>query len=376
MEVNSHSINTARQSRIQEIDLLRFLAALAVVLYHYTFRGVTASEQSIMPYPWLAPVAMYGYLGVNLFFLISGFVILMTASSGSLKSFFTSRVSRLYPAFWACCTVTFLAILAIGAPRHTATLTQYLVNMTMLSEFFGVQPIDGVYWSLFVEIKFYAMVAMVLAIRKINHAQRFLAIWLLASIALVVFPNRRILRDILIVDYAAYFIAGATLYLVWREGWTMTRLTMVATSWVLALYQSRLFANGLTNHFATVFEYSVVAGLITLFFIIMALVAAKRTGIFGRTNWLLLGAITYPLYLLHETVGYMIFNVAYPTINPHVLLWGMIFAMLLVAYAVHVLVEKPFAPRLRRVLNKAIESMAGRFNAKTSSQAHTSSPES
>jgi peptidoglycan/LPS O-acetylase OafA/YrhL len=51
MEVNSHSINTARQSRIQEIDLLRFLAALAVVLYHYTFRGVTASEQSIMPYP-------------------------------------------------------------------------------------------------------------------------------------------------------------------------------------------------------------------------------------------------------------------------------------------------------------------------------------
>jgi peptidoglycan/LPS O-acetylase OafA/YrhL len=108
----------------------------------------------------------------------------------------------------------------------------------------------------------------------------------------------------------------------------------------------------------------------------MVLVAAKRTGIFGRTNWMLLGAITYPLYLLHETVGYMIFNVAYPTINPHVLLWGMIFAMLLVAYAVHVLVEKPFAPRLRRVLNKAIESMAGRFNAKTSSQAHTSSPES
>ena len=71
--------------RVNEIDLLRFVAALAVVFFHYAFRGYAADDRSIMPYPLLAPIAKYGYLGVELFFLISGFVILMTASRGSLR---------------------------------------------------------------------------------------------------------------------------------------------------------------------------------------------------------------------------------------------------------------------------------------------------
>lgn len=75
-----------------------------------------------MPYPLLAQPAKYGYLGVELFFMISGFVILMTASNNSLKRFFISRAVRLYPAFWVCCTITFLLILAVGQPRYSASL--------------------------------------------------------------------------------------------------------------------------------------------------------------------------------------------------------------------------------------------------------------
>ena len=91
----------AKRRRINEIDFLRFVAALSVVLFHYSFRGHAADDLSVMPYPVLETVARYGYLGVDLFFLISGFVILMTASSGSLKDFVISRAVRLYPAFWA-----------------------------------------------------------------------------------------------------------------------------------------------------------------------------------------------------------------------------------------------------------------------------------
>ena len=64
------------QQRVNEIDLLRFIAALAVVFFHYAFRGYAADDLSILPYPLLAPLAKYGYLGVELFFMISGFVIL------------------------------------------------------------------------------------------------------------------------------------------------------------------------------------------------------------------------------------------------------------------------------------------------------------
>ncbi len=57
-------------NRLNTIDLLRFAAAVLVVFYHYAFRGYAADGMSVMPYPLLAPIAKYGYLGVDLFFLI------------------------------------------------------------------------------------------------------------------------------------------------------------------------------------------------------------------------------------------------------------------------------------------------------------------
>ncbi|WOO32781.1 acyltransferase family protein [Diaphorobacter limosus] len=75
-----------KNTRVNEIDLLRFFAALAVVFFHYSFRGYAADAMSIMPYPLLASLSKYGYLGVELFFMISGFVILMTAAKEILQN--------------------------------------------------------------------------------------------------------------------------------------------------------------------------------------------------------------------------------------------------------------------------------------------------
>ena len=105
--------------RANEIDLLRFLAALAVVLFHYAFRGYAAHSSS-MPYPLLEAVAKYGSYGVELFFLISGFVILMSASGGSLKHFVISRIVRLYPAFWVCCTLTWVVLQFVSGRRYVS----------------------------------------------------------------------------------------------------------------------------------------------------------------------------------------------------------------------------------------------------------------
>lgn len=67
---------------------------MAVVFFHYAFRGYAADDMTTMHYPALEPVAKYGYLGVHLFFMISGFVILMTAGDGSIERFIASRASR------------------------------------------------------------------------------------------------------------------------------------------------------------------------------------------------------------------------------------------------------------------------------------------
>jgi peptidoglycan/LPS O-acetylase OafA/YrhL len=343
-------------NRVNELDLLRFLGALAVVFFHYSFRGYAADAMSVMPYPLLASWAKYGYFGVELFFLISGFVILMTASGRSFRYFAISRLVRLYPAFWVCCTITFAMTILIGAPRYSASFGQYLVNMTMLSGFVGVPLIDNAYWTLFVEMVFYAVVGGALLLGKIHQFQSILIAWLLAEIALEVLPiGQHPVR--VLADYSVFFIAGAGYFLIWSKGLSFARVTIVATAWGLAMLQAfdRLLV--FEDRYKTSASAVVVFGLLTTFFVVMLLVSLRRTGTLGRYRWPLAGALTYPLYLLHENVGFMIFNALYPAINPHILFWGTIAVVMGAAFAVHVFIERPFAAPMKL----ALEHIANRI---------------
>lgn len=345
------------KSRVNEIDLLRFFAALSVVIFHYSFRGYAADSMSVMPYPLLAPIAKYGYLGVELFFMISGFVILMTAANGDIRKFVISRVVRLYPAFWACCTITFVSILLIGGDRYSATITQYLINMTMLSGFFGVPAIDSVYWSLFVEMRFYALVALVLLIGRIHQAQAFLLAWLICSIVIEILSLGK-LRYLLIVDYAPYFIAGAMCFLIWEKGVSPTRVGAIMVSWLMALYESVDFVPAFEEHYQTEINNYIVVAIVTALFVVMFMVSLGRTGFVGNKRWVFLGMLTYPLYLIHQTVGFMVFNMAYPEADPHLLLWLTIIFMLVIAYFVNIAIERRLSLPLRNVMNYLLEKIS------------------
>lgn len=346
---------TPANGRVNELDLLRFLAAISVVLFHYSFRGYAADALSALPYPDLSVVARYGYLGVHLFFLISGFVILMSAADGNLKNFIISRTVRLYPAFWVCCTITFVLIATIGSPRLTASLSQYLLNMTLMSNALGVPPIDGVYWSLFVEIKFYMLVAVILAFGLIRQAEWILVAWLVATVALTALPIG-ILRSLLLSDYSPYFIGGAMSYLVWSKGASLLRSGTLLTAWIVALYQSLRELTEFDAHYHTQLNIYVVIAIITGFFLVMHLVAHRRSGLLGRQQWQTIGALTYPLYLLHQNIGYMLFNVGYPQLNPHLLFWGTVGLMLFMAYSVNVLIERRLAFRLKAFLRTVLNA--------------------
>lgn len=340
-------------SRVNEIDLLRFIAALLVVFFHLSFRGYAADNMTVMPYPLLAPIAKYGYLGVNLFFMISGFVILMTASSGSLQKFVVSRIARLYPAFWACCTITFVMIITIGDDRYVASLSQYFINMTMLNGFFGVPSIDGAYWSLFVEMQFYALVSAVLVVKRIHQAQILLILWLIASFFLEIAPVK-ILRHLLIIDWSTYFIGGATCFLIWSQGVSLKRIGIIVFSWILAMIQSINKLPSFEDHYNISMSVIVVSGFITTFYLIMLLIAIRRTGFAGRYRWVMFGVLTYPLYLIHQNVGYMIFNIAYPIVNPHLIFWITMSAIIGIAYMIHFFIEKKISLAIKKLLNTNI----------------------
>jgi peptidoglycan/LPS O-acetylase OafA/YrhL len=139
--------------RFHELDVLRGVAAVGVVLFHY----ITRYDQL---YPRRGDVAFdfeIGSSGPLLFFVISGFVIFMTLSRCKVVSDFTvSRFSRLYPAYWAAVLLTYTVGTIWPLPGQHYTVFQLLINFTMLQAYLGVPPIDDVYWTLNIEIFFYA----------------------------------------------------------------------------------------------------------------------------------------------------------------------------------------------------------------------------
>lgn len=338
-------------TRVNELDPLRFLAAFAVVFFHYAFRGHAGDAMSSMPYPLLAPYAKYGYLGLELLFMISGFVISMTACSRSVRQFVISRIARLYPAFWVCCTITFVVTVAIGAPRYATSVAEYLANMTMVSAFFGVPMLDGAYWFLYVELIFYALVAAALLIGGKDRFHFFLIGWLLIEVVFVAVPSMRVSTRLL-ADYSVCFIAGAAFFLIWSQGLSATRIATVATAFGLAFIQAIDRLPGFEKHYGTTMDRRVVAGILVTSFLLMLLIALKRSGPLARARWALAGAISYPIYLLHQHIGFMIFNALYPAINPHVLFWSTIALVTAAGYLVHVFVEARFSRPMLTAVNR------------------------
>jgi peptidoglycan/LPS O-acetylase OafA/YrhL len=343
--------------RVNEIDLLRFVACMSVLLFHYTFRGMAADNMAAMNYPWLAPVFKYGYLGVQLFFLISGFVILMSAASGSVRGFVVSRVTRLYPAFWAACTITYLTCITWGGPAYAATLKQYLVNMTMMSDYLHTPAIDGVYWSLSLEIRFYALITILLLIRQIHRVELFLMAWLIATAALQCYPIAK-LRFLLIADYSTFFIGGAAIYLVWAQGLTARLSLMIFLSLIIGVFHSIKGLVESRHYYQTDMSAMITALVVSTFYAVMLLVALRRTGPLAAIRWVSAAAVTYPLYLLHQNIGYIIFNHAYPALNTHIVFWGTIALMLLGAWLIHDQIEQRMAPTIKRLLNIGIDTFS------------------
>lgn len=339
--------------RVAEIDLLRFIAALMVVFFHYTFRGFTADALSDVAFPELAPISKYGFLGVELFFMISGFVIVMTAAAGSLPKFAISRFVRLYPAYWIGCSITFIAILAFGQDRFTATFAQYLINLTMLNEFAYVPSIDGVYWSLAVELLFYCLVAGVLMIRQIHLVQRYLLIWLAALLTIQSLSIDG-LRSLMIVRYSPYFILGIITYQAYSSGWTMLRGATFGTAWGLAIHSALESAKRYSAHYQTDFDAVIVTVIISLYAAIMIMISLRKSGLLGRRDWSTVGALTYPLYLIHQNIGYLLFNGIGGWMDRYMLLGLVVLLMLGAAHLLHTKLEQPLSARLKPWLNKTL----------------------
>ena len=133
------------------VDALRFICALMVTVFHLGFAS-WASPGLLRNYRMseIENFAQPGWVGVELFFIISGLVIVNSAASADAGSFVRGRVLRLYPAMWICASVV-LVFIAMKDGVHPGIFVKYLSSMMLFP--FGPW-LDGQFWTLGCEIGF------------------------------------------------------------------------------------------------------------------------------------------------------------------------------------------------------------------------------
>ncbi|WP_419249109.1 acyltransferase family protein [Streptomyces luteogriseus] len=346
--------------RLRALDGLRLVAALMVALYHYGGRdGEVARAWGSSPrdqFPTLHSLFAYGCLGVQVFFVISGFVICMSGWGRPLTSFFASRASRLLPAYWAAVLlVTGVFALPVVAYRAVSP-SDALVNLTMLQMPLGVDRVLGVCWTLWAEVRFYALFALCVVLPGANRRRviMFCAGWTTAAV-IAENANMPLLDIVLMPEYAPFFIGGVGLYLVHRDRRDVHAWGIVAVSWLIGQHYAVQGLWHAPNPEA--FSYRSSFGIIAVVTFGFVAVAAIALGLLGRVNWRWLtvaGALTYPFYLVHEHLGWVVIHALHRGLGLHswVTFALTVASMLLLAWLLHKYVEKSLTPRLRAALAK------------------------
>ncbi|MER0482234.1 acyltransferase [Streptomyces sp. Edi2] len=347
-------------SRLRALDGLRLLAALMVAAYHFGGRNGEISQawggSPAHQFPTAAPLFAYGCLGVQIFFVISGFVICLSGWGRTLRAFVASRVSRLYPAYWAAILLV-TAVFALPWVAYKALPpSEVLTNLTMLQQPLGVDRVLGVCWTLWAEMRFYALFALCVILPGATRGRvvLFCAGWTLAG-AFAQAAHQPFLDTVLMPEYAPFFIGGVGLYLLHRYGardpiaWAI-----VLVSWLIGQHYA---VAGLWHApSATAFSYRSTAGIIAVVTLGFALVAAVALGKLHWANWRWLtvaGALTYPFYLVHEHLGWVVVRALHHGLGlpSYATLLLTVALMLLLAWVLHRFVERPLTPVLKRSID-------------------------
>ncbi|MET9912972.1 acyltransferase [Streptomyces sp. NPDC006476] len=339
--------------RLYAIDGIRLAAALMVAAHHYagTWRvnqpGNAIWDRPVSDImPTVFRVASYGWIGVEIFFVISGFVICMSCWGRSPRQFFVSRVIRLYPAYWFAIAFTTAVLVLLPGVWDRLRARDVLLNFTMLQAGSHVGNVDGVYWTLWSELRFYLLFLLVVATgltyRKVVV---FCCAWGAAAMLTPV-ADFKLLTLVANPDGAWYFIAGLALYLMYRFGQDLLLWGILAMSWLMGQRE-------LGKRIDTVEHVSSWRGALLIYTVFLLVMVAIALGATDRIRWKWLvtaGSLTYPLYLMHYAAGTTVINRLKDTMDARLLVASVITGFLLLSWLVHRVVEAPVARLLKRGL--------------------------
>jgi peptidoglycan/LPS O-acetylase OafA/YrhL len=280
--------------QVAGLDLIRFTAAVMVMMFHIPFEA----DHRLVPIGW------FGWVGVQVFFVLSGVVIANSAEHGSAATFLRSRILRLYPAVWICATVSFLIV--------GCSFASYVRSLALLP--YGPW-VDGVYWTLGVEMSFYGIVTLLLwrgwfgelsgvlaglAIVSTVYWSLRIASTRFPGLAAVMAPisDARITQLLLLPD-GAQFAAGGLIWLCVARRTTLFRLAFLGLS--LMTGAAEIFSIAYRRA-RELHQFAMTPVLVWLMAVALIVVSFKVNTPQSRlVRWI--GLATYPLYLLHRDIG-------------------------------------------------------------------------
>ena len=277
------------------LNYIRGIGAILIVLYHYTTRyfdvlydmGAESSRTGV----W------WGCWAVSIFFILSGFLTVANIKDSiTVKTFAVKRVTRLYPSYWTAIILTTLVTYGLNSAMKT-DLISTLLNFTMLQGFVGIPNVDGAYWTLRCELWFYVIIAVTLFFKKRNYTVMstvWLGLIILKDAFFATLEINNTLKSaatlFLMSDWASTFIIGMSLCAIYKKKKDFLAYFNLILCFVIE-YNLRSTSRFLFVVLVTALIYLLVVKKIKI----------KHDGVLNFFS-----SISFPLYLLHQKIGYVI----------------------------------------------------------------------
>lgn len=282
------------------IDFLRFIAALWVTLFHFNepIKYIDNGYRNIVK---------LGYLGVPIFFVISGYCIMMAAlNSKSALAFLIRRFFRILPLYWLSLIIVIFAAIVqrlvlgnntISHPNNLSSLFATLVLYTQpLSK---IPTINWVYWSLSCEVAFYLVVYI-----GLNFKKKYLIYYFILVSVIAIFVEVPTNTPFFFLQFWPAFALGLGTYYIHNGedfNFTKTLVTILIAVNLGALYKHLGFARFAGDKLTT---YYFIATLITSLLILLSPIISLKQNFFSK-----LGDYSYGVYLIHVPIGIFILKI-------------------------------------------------------------------
>ena len=340
------------------IQILRGFAAVFVMLYHATRHY---QEKGLV---FLNGIFKHGYFGVDVFFVLNGFVIYYSSQkyleNGNYLEFIKKRFIRIYPSFWLFLLFP-LTVVFLVAPQYIVARSAFepinFINILVL--FFNHPQISQVTWTLSFELYFYIL--FFLMIFNKNFKYLIVLILIFATIQLIdknIFSNLYFQKYLFSPLLLEFFLGVLIVYIINKtlknhQVWYWVLLTISMIYFVFIDYLSSNNIIEITKH-NRVLNFELASFLLILSLVLLE----KFNNVQSSKILIVIGDSSYVLYLIHSIIlsfidSKLILSGRFVIINKEIATILACFFIIFLSIFIHLIIEKPMLKYLNKAMFKS-----------------------